>query len=302
MRIWRQEDDRLRPTAQEGPRAGEREAGGRNDRGQPVLPDRFLGRGSDSDEGLRGKRGFEAKPDLFLRARRVKDDVELERILKASKGLDKVFQALPGVLSPGRTEWEVAAEVMKIATLNGLTPSGSDSALSPTIVASGPNGALPHSELTARKIRRGDFVVADMFFRFHGYNSDETRTFAVGQATKEMRDRYSIVLEAQEEALGLIRGGTPCRDVHNRAVSVLRRHKVEKYLNHSVGHGVGIDIHELPSISKLSKDRLLVDDVVTDEPGIYFPGKYGIRIEDTVKTERKPVVLTNYTKELVICG
>jgi Xaa-Pro aminopeptidase/Xaa-Pro dipeptidase len=169
-------------------------------------------------------------------------------------------------------------------------------------VASGPNGALPHSELTARRIKEGDFVVADIFFRYRGYNSDETRTFAVGSATAEMKRHYATVLEAQESALDIIREGTVCEDVHMAAVKVLRKAGVEKYLNHSVGHGVGIDIHEMPPIGKGSKSRLLANDVVTDEPGIYFPGRYGIRIEDTVKTGRKPVLLTKFTKELLTVG
>jgi Xaa-Pro aminopeptidase/Xaa-Pro dipeptidase len=256
----------------------------------------------DSDAGLRGLGRFSLKPDLFLEARRVKDEVEVERIERASKGLDRIFEALTKELRVGRTEWEVAAEVMKVATANELTPSGSDSALSPTIVASGPNGALPHSELTARKVRKGDFVVADIFFRYHGYNSDETRTFAVGSAPAEMKRNYATVLEAQESALDAIREGTVCEDVHMAAVKVLERAGVEKFLNHSVGHGVGIDIHEMPRISKGSKSRLLTNDVVTDEPGIYFPGRYGIRIEDTVKTGSKPVVLTRFTKELLTLG
>ncbi len=256
----------------------------------------------DDDEGLRGHGRYTRKPDMFLEARRVKDEVEVERIGKASNGLDRIFEALPSFLKPGRTEWEVAAEVMKLATLNGLTPSGSDSALSPTIIASGENGALPHSELTSRKIKSGDFVVADIFFRCMGYNSDETRTFAVGRASAEMKRMYAMVLEAQERALQLIVPKTKCSDVHNAAVAVLKKHGVDKYLNHSVGHGVGIDIHELPAISRVSQATLMTNDVVTDEPGIYFPGKYGIRIEDTVKTGRKPVVMTKYTKELVVCG
>jgi Xaa-Pro aminopeptidase/Xaa-Pro dipeptidase len=264
-----------------------------------------VGRGGavvDSDAGLRGLGSFSPKPELFLEARRVKDEVEVARIEKASKGLDRIFEALTKELRPGRTEWEVAAEVMKVATTNELTPSGSDSALSPTIVASGPNGALPHSELTSRRIRRGDFVVADIFFRYHGYNSDETRTYAVGSATAEMKKNYATVLEAQESALDMIREGTVCEDVHMAAVKVLEKAGVQKFLNHSVGHGVGIDIHEMPPISKGSKSKLLMNDVVTDEPGIYFPGRYGIRIEDTVKTGRKPVLLTKFTKELLTVG
>jgi len=256
----------------------------------------------DDDSAFKGSKRFTKRADLFLEARRVKDEVELARIERASKGLDRIYEALTKELRAGRTEWEVAAEVMKVATANELTPSGSDSALSPTIVASGPNGALPHSELTARRIKEGDFVVADIFFRYRGYNSDETRTFAVGSATAEMKRHYATVLEAQESALDIIREGTVCEDVHMAAVKVLRKAGVEKYLNHSVGHGVGIDIHEMPPIGKGSKSRLLANDVVTDEPGIYFPGRYGIRIEDTVKTGRKPVLLTKFTKELLTVG
>jgi len=264
-----------------------------------------LGKGpvvADDDSEFGGSKRFGRRPDLFLEARRVKDEAEIARIVRASKGLDRIFEALTSELRPGRTEWEVAAEVMKVATANELTPSGSDSALSPTIVASGPNGALPHSELTARKIKEGEFVVADIFFRYEGYNSDETRTFAVGSASGEMKRNYATVLEAQERALDAIKEGRVCEDVHMAAVRVLRKAGVEKYLNHSVGHGVGIDIHELPPISKGSKSKLLANDVVTDEPGIYFPGRYGIRIEDTVKVERKPVALTRFTKELLTVG
>lgn len=256
----------------------------------------------DDDGSMRRSPRFSVNPELFLQARRTKDQVEIQRIQRASGGLDRIFEALTRELRPGRTEWEVAAEVMKVATANELTPSGSDSALSPTIIASGENGALPHSELTGRKIRKGDFVVADIFFRYRGYNSDETRTFAVGAPTREMRKHYAAVLEAQESALELLKEGTPCEDVHEAAVRVLRKHGVDKYLNHSVGHGVGIDIHELPSFAMGSKGKLLANDVVTDEPGVYLPGRYGIRIEDTVKTGRKPVVLTKFTKELLTVG
>ena len=257
---------------------------------------------SDDDTALGRPKNVASRPDLFLQARKVKDEVELKRIEKASKGLDRIFEALPGELKAGRTEWEVAAEVMKLATEQGLTPSGSESALSPTIIASGENGALPHSELTGRKLRSGDFVVADIFFRFEGYNSDVTRTFAIGQATPQMRRHYAAVLEAQEAALDVARVGAVCEDVHKAAVRVLRRHSVDKYLNHSVGHGVGIDIHELPAISRGSMTKLERNDVITDEPGIYLPGKYGIRIEDTLRVDRKADVLSKCTKELIVCG
>jgi Xaa-Pro aminopeptidase/Xaa-Pro dipeptidase len=229
----------------------------------------------------------------------VKDGEEIRRIARASRVLDDIFAALATEIRPGRTEWEVAAEVMRLATLGETVPTAFDASLYPTIIASGENGALPHAGVSSRKIRRGDFVVADIFFRFAGYNSDATRTYAVGSVTNEMKNRYDAVREAQEDALLKIVVGERCSDINNVAVTVLRKHNLDRYLTHSIGHGVGIDIHELPSISKTNDKKLLKNDVVTDEPGVYFKGKYGIRIEDTVRVDSKPVPLTNYTKDLV---
>ena len=228
--------------------------------------------------------------------------MELERIQTASTGLDAIFSALQEELRPGRSEWEIAAEVMKLATARGLTPSNSDSSLSPAIIASGPNGALPHSELSGRRIRDGDLVVADIFFRYKGYNSDATRTFAVGTSTAQMKKDYAAVLEAHDSALDQTRAGSNCRDVHMAAIGVLRAHGVDMLMNHSLGHGVGIDIHEEPGLSAQSESVLLSNDVVTDEPGVYRRGSHGIRIEDTLRVGKKPVLLTRFTRDLVNCG
>lgn len=256
----------------------------------------------DDDSAFRASKRVKMNRELFLEARRVKDPHEIARIQKASAGLDRIFESFPGLLKEGRTEWQVAAEVMRLATEQGLTPSGSDSSLSPAIIASGENGALPHSELTSRRLRSGDFVVADIFFRYNGYNSDQTRTFAIGTASGEMKKHYAMVLDAQERGMQLAKAGTPCQDVHNEAVKVLRRHGVDKYLNHSIGHGVGIDIHELPWISRGNRKKLVVNDVITIEPGIYLKGRYGIRIEDTVRVDGGPDPLTKSTRDLVMCG
>ena len=271
----------------------------------PAAVAKHLGRGEvliDDDSQFGKSRRFTRKPSLFLEARRVKDDEEIRRITKASKVLDKIFASLESELRQGRTEWEVAAEVMRLATLGETVPSSFDASLYPTIIASGPNGALPHAGVSSRKIRKGDFVVADIFFRYAGYNSDATRTYAVGGVTGEMKKSYEAVRESQEEAMKVIRAGEICGDVNEAAVSVLRKHHLDRYLTHSIGHGVGIDIHELPSISKGNKTVLLRNDVVTDEPGVYFRGRYGIRIEDTVRVDTKPVPLTRYTRDLVTVG
>ena len=242
------------------------------------------------------------REEMFLEARRAKDGSEIERIRKACQRTDRVFLELEKELRPGKTEWELAAAVMKVATEQGMTPSNSESSLGPIIIASGPHGAYGHSELSRRRVRSGDFVVADLFFRYEGYHSDETRTFAVGSVSPEMKERYAMVREAQEAALESACEGASCGSVSDAAVKVLRKHGVGRYLNHSVGHGVGIDIHELPKITQGNRVKLHRGDVITDEPGIYFVGKYGIRIEDTVLVGKKPTVLTKFTKDLVICG
>ena len=253
------------------------------------------------DPSMKGER-FRVDPNFFLEARRQKDPLELQRIGKACAGTDKAFDALSEALRPGRSEWELAAEVMRVATEQEMTPSGSDSSLGPIIIASGPHGAFGHSELSDRRVKEGEFVVADLFFRYEGYNSDETRTFAVGTVSSEMKKHYAIVKEAQQAALDAVKEGVQCGAIHEAAVRVLRRHGVDRLLNHSVGHGVGIDIHEMPQISKGNKVKLQKDDVITDEPGIYLVGKYGIRIEDTARVGRGAEVYTKFTKDLVTCG
>jgi Xaa-Pro aminopeptidase/Xaa-Pro dipeptidase len=256
----------------------------------------------DDDMSFRGRKGVTCAPDTFVQARSVKDEVEVARIKRASAIQDRIYRALETEIRPGRSERDIAAEAMKIAISSGLAPSGSDSALSPIIVASGPNGALPHGELSGRKVRQGDLVVADIFFRYEGYNSDETRTFSVGAPSQEMKGRYRAVLEAQEAVLEAIRPGVKCNEVNEVGVVALRHRGVDRYLNHSIGHGVGIDIHESPAISRTSKDTLARGQVVTDEPGVYFRGKYGIRIEDTVFVGKRAEPLTHYTKEFVEVG
>ncbi|HMD78786.1 MAG TPA: Xaa-Pro peptidase family protein, partial [Nitrososphaerales archaeon] len=257
---------------------------------------------TDEEGALKGGR-FKAKPQLFFEARRVKDDAELELIRRACAGTDKTYEALEQVMKPGKTEWQLASEVMKVALEQGMTPSNSDSSLGPVIIASGPHGAYGHSELSDRKLRNGDFVVADLFFRYQGYNSDETRTFAIGTVSSDMKRHYAVVKEAQAAALEAAREGKACGAVNEAAVDILRKNGMDKLLNHSIGHGVGIDIHEMPGIFKGNKVKLLKNDVVTDEPGVYLVGKFGVRIEDTLVVDRnRPEVLTKFTKDLVTCG
>ncbi len=237
---------------------------------------------------------------LFLEARRKKDAEEVKRIQEGSKRVEKLYQLLEQEIRPGRTELEIAAGVMWLATAEGLSPLAAEGSLSPIIIASGPNAALPHAELSDRKVRAGDMVVADIFFRYLGYCTDCTRTYGVGRVSKERRDGYQAVLDAQLEGIELTKKGARSKDVHAGVSGVLKKRGFEKFFTHGTGHGVGIDIHERPSIGAASEDLLADGDVVTVEPGIYIPGEYGVRIEDTLALGRGSKVLFSYTKELLV--
>jgi Xaa-Pro aminopeptidase len=237
---------------------------------------------------------------LFLEARRKKDSEEVRKISQASKKVDELYELLEQEIQVGRTEFEVAGEVMRLATTEGLSPLAAEGSLSPIIVASGPNAALPHAELTDRRIKIGDMVVADIFFRFQGYCTDCTRTYAVGKVPEGWTSGYQAVLDAQMEGIRLVKRGAVAKDVHAGVASVLKERGLEKYFTHGTGHGVGIDIHERPSIGATSADVLAEGDVVTVEPGIYVPGEFGVRIEDTVVVGKDAKVLFDYTKDLLV--
>ncbi len=237
---------------------------------------------------------------LFLEVRRKKDAEELRRIAEASELLEELYRLLEHAIRPGRTELEVAGEVLGLATSQGLSPLPAEGSLSPVIIGSGPNGALPHAELTERKVKKGDMVVADIFFRYKGYCTDCTRTYAVGSVPDGWRKGYQSVLDAQLEGVRLARVGASAKEVHEGVSAVLKESRLEKYFTHGTGHGVGIDIHERPSIGASSADVLAEGDVVTIEPGIYIPGKYGVRIEDTLSMGRVTKNFYSYTKELLV--
>jgi Xaa-Pro aminopeptidase len=241
-----------------------------------------------------------ADPGFFIRARRRKDHEELARIAEASRRIDKIYSLLEKTIRPGLTERAIAGEVMKFATQEGLSPLASEGSLSPIIIGSGENSAYPHVELTDRKVRVGDMVIADIFFRFNGYCSDCTRTYAVGRVSKERKEGYEAVLEAEIHGIEMVKAGVSGREVHEGVTGILRRHNLDRYFIHGTGHGVGIDIHESPSLGGKSQDTLQTGDVFTVEPGIYIPGDYGVRIEDTVAIGSKVSILTRCKKELIV--
>ncbi|HET7121984.1 MAG TPA: aminopeptidase P family protein [Solirubrobacterales bacterium] len=208
--------------------------------------------------------------------RRVKDAEELAAIAEASKLADDVWRwSLERGLTR-RTEREVArAAEARIREL------GAELAF-PTIVAAGPNGALPHAEPGEREIGSGDLVVFDMGAKLDGYCSDGTRTYAVGEPGEPARTVYETVLAAQLAALDAVKAGVKGEDVDKVARDVIGAAGHGEHFGHGLGHGVGIDVHEAPRLSPRSEDLLAAGEVVTVEPGIYLAGKLGVRIEDLV--------------------
>jgi Xaa-Pro aminopeptidase len=213
------------------------------------------------------------------RLRRVKDEVELRTIAEASKLADSVWEWTIERGLAGRSERDVArAAEARIRELGG-DPSF------PAIVAAGPNGALPHAEPGERVIGPAELVVFDMGAMLDGYCSDGTRTYATGDPGDEARAVYETVLEAQLAALEAIEAGVKGEDVDRVAREVIDAAGHGERFGHGLGHGVGLEVHEAPRLSPRSDDVLAPGEVVTVEPGIYLPGRFGVRIEDLVVVE-----------------
>jgi Xaa-Pro aminopeptidase len=225
--------------------------------------------------------------------RRVKDEGESAKIAEASKLTDEVWSwALEQGLA-GRAEREVAR-----ATEARIRELGADPSF-PAIVAAGPNGALPHAEPGEREIGSGELVVFDMGAQLDGYCSDGTRTFATGEPGEEARAVYEVVREAQQQGLDAIAAGVKGEDVDSAARKAIDDAGYGEHFGHALGHGVGLEVHEGPRLSQRSEDVLAPGEVVTVEPGVYLPGKLGVRIEDlVVVTEDGLRNLSSLPKEL----
>jgi Xaa-Pro aminopeptidase len=229
------------------------------------------------------------------RARVVKDDDELRLIRSAVQLGATLFDRALEVLRPGVKETEVAA-AMEYAARR----AGSEEMSFPTIIASGARSALPHGRASGQAIKAGGFVVCDFGVILAGYCSDQTRTVWVGVPTNDARTAYDAVKEAQEAAIAAVRPGISVEEVDAAARKVLGKAGLGRYFTHSTGHGVGLEIHEAPRVAAGQKEVLKPGMVITIEPGVYFPGKWGVRIEDMVAvTEGGCEVLTPTGKDFL---
>ena len=212
---------------------------------------------------------------FFTSVRCSKTESEIEKIIKAQEITDKAFTEILNFIKPGVTEKEVRAKLEYL-----MFSFGADGIAFDTIIASGTNGAKPHAVPSDKKIESGEFVTLDFGARLGNYDSDMTRTIAVGDITPEMEKIYNTVLKAHEAGKSVLKAGISGFDADKAARDVIVQAGYGEYFSHSLGHGVGIEIHESPRLSQKSTDILQVGDVVTVEPGIYIEGFCGVRIEN----------------------
>ncbi len=209
--------------------------------------------------------------------RRKKDSLEILRMKRALAITDDVLRVLPRMLKLGMTEKALAANI-----LLAMLDRGADGMAFDPIVAFGSNSSVPHHRTGDRPLRTHDIVQIDIGARYKGYCSDRSEVYFVGEPTAEQRRVHDAVLEAKETAKKMVRAGVRCADIDMAAKAVLKKRGIKHPYGHSLGHGLGLEIHEVPSISITSDDALVSGEAVTIEPGVYIPGKFGIRLEDTV--------------------
>lgn len=242
------------------------------------------------------KKSFKnSKPsDIFqdcLRLRELKTNREQQLIKKSCSYTDRIFKKMISQFREFRTESEAAAFLEHEAKRNGLEPSFS------AIVASGSNSSMPHHTPENIKLKRG-FCVIDFGVKYKGYCSDMTRTIFIGKPNEKEKDIYNFLLNIQQNVINEIKINKKCSELYNFVIKNLG--KYQKNFTHGLGHGVGVEIHELPNLSLNSKDKIQNGIAFTIEPGIYFPKRFGIRIEDTILFKNKPIVLTKTEKDLLI--
>ena len=241
--------------------------------------------------------GLELEPerDLIELLRAVKDEGELDAIRRACAVADGALERLAQGSFVGRTEAELAWDLERFLREGGATGVSFDVA-----VGSGPNGALPHADPGKRRVEPNELVVVDWGCVVDGYCSDCTRTFATGGLDDEAVEVYELVRDAQMRAVEAVRAGATGRDVDEVSRVSIREAGYAEAYGHGLGHGVGLLVHEAPALRPESHDTLVAGNVVTVEPGIYLPGRFGVRIEDLVAvTEDGCEVLTSFTKQLV---
>lgn len=234
--------------------------------------------------------------DVLRELRMIKDPSEIDALHKAGAAIDRVHAQVPEFLVPGRTEADVAADIAEAIVAEG------HSEVAFIIVGSGPHGADPHHECSDRELRAGDIVVVDIGGPCEpGYNSDSTRTYSIGEPSAEVAQQYSVLQRAQRAAVDAVRPGVTAEQVDAAARDVLADAGLAEYFVHRTGHGIGLSVHEEPYIVAGNDLPLAAGMAFSVEPGIYFPGRWGARIEDIViVTDDGAEAVNNRPHELIV--
>ncbi|MBO5066521.1 MAG: aminopeptidase P family protein [Clostridia bacterium] len=234
--------------------------------------------------------------EIITNAREIKENEETECIKKAQAIAEGAFNHILTFIKPGVTEKQIALELDFY-----MLSHGAEAVSFETIAVTGSKSSMPHGVPDEAVVKDGDFITMDFGAVYKGYHSDMTRTVAVGNVTDEQKEIYNIVLKAQKNALSVLKSGVSCADADKAARGIIEDAGYGEYFGHGTGHGVGVEIHEEPGLSPRSKQTLKEGNVVTVEPGIYIPGKFGVRIEDmALITEKGYENLTSAPKELII--
>ena len=233
---------------------------------------------------------------ILSELRAIKTAEEIDSIVKAQRISEKALEAVLQIIKPGMTEKEVTAELVYQMLKNGSEGNAFD-----PIVVTGANTSLPHGVPGESVIKAGDFVTMDFGSLYNGYCSDMTRTIAVGHATDEMKTVYNTVLQAQLAGIAAAKAGVPGCDIDGAARKIIDDAGYGQYFGHGLGHSLGLDIHEAPNANPRNTLPMPAGAVITIEPGIYLPGRFGVRIEDMVAVEEGGCqLLTAAPKELII--
>ncbi|WP_145012825.1 M24 family metallopeptidase [Mycobacterium marseillense] len=234
--------------------------------------------------------------DVLRTLRMVKEECEVDALRKAGAAIDRVHARVPEFLVPGRTEADVAADIADAIVAEG------HSEVAFIIVGSGPHGADPHHGYSDRELQEGDIVVVDIGGAYEpGYNSDSTRTYSIGAPNPEVAEQYSVLQRAQCAAYEAVRPGVTAEQVDAAARDVLAAAGLAEYFVHRTGHGIGLSVHEEPYIVAGNDLPLTAGMAFSIEPGIYFPGRWGARIEDiVVVTEDGALAVNNRPHDLIV--
>jgi Xaa-Pro aminopeptidase len=241
--------------------------------------------------------------DTLVEGRIIKDKSEIYVISKAAKIIDELYEICTHEIKIGLSERALQAKLIFEAMQMDAKPACYKSTLNPLIIASGPNGALPHSQISDREFVDGDMIVVDLTLRYASYIADATRTFALGRTRRETKEAYEVVKQSQQIGIDYAKEGILCERVDDECRALISNLGYGNQFTHSTGHGVGLSIHEPPWLRNPNQQVLRRNMAVTIEPGIYVDWKFGVRIEDSIIVNNGQAKnLNGFTKDLLVLG